>query len=330
MKYALHQSIFVDAPCKLCAGHTLVVIGTHGRRRQPLTTTICRDCGLIHSYPIPSKDELDAYYARQYRSDYKGTVTPKRKHILRYSRVAVRRLDHLRQFATAGRKLLDVGSGSGEFVYMASLAGFDAQGLEPHAGYSEYTRAIFGVPVITAPLEKADIAENTYDIITLHHVLEHLHYPLTSLGYLNRWLKMGGLLAVEVPDIEFTRHSVANRFHHAHVYNFNHATLTALLDKAGFELDARGVVASTTVFARKTRAPAPERHVSIPDNYHRLMAALFDVTAGAGRGRGRGSRILRLLRKSRRYLLEYLEATRPSHPRVMVEREFRRGQAGAA
>ena len=72
MNYTLHQTIQSEAPCKLCGGHELQVIGTQGRHFQKLTTTICKGCGLIHSYPIPTKGELDEYYSKQYRSDYKS------------------------------------------------------------------------------------------------------------------------------------------------------------------------------------------------------------------------------------------------------------------
>lgn len=326
MTYALHEHIRADAPCKLCGGHDLRVIATRGRHYQALTTTICTGCGLIHSYPIPAKETLDEYYAHQYRSDYKGTITPKRKHILRYSRVALRRVALLRRFTSAGQALLDVGSGSGEFAYMAALAGFDAHGLEPHAGYSAYTRETFGIDVITAPLERAEIAAGSYDVITINHVLEHLHYPLTSLGYLNRWLKVGGLLAIEVPDIEATRHAPLNRFHRAHIYNFNHHTLVALLDKAGFDLAPQGIVAGTTLFARKSRAPEPERLIPMPDNYQRLMALLAHAPAHAWRREGGTAG--RLLRRYRRYLLEFTLAAWLRDPRRIVEREFALGQAG--
>ncbi|MFN9003168.1 MAG: class I SAM-dependent methyltransferase [Alphaproteobacteria bacterium] len=306
MNYSLHQTIRSEVPCKICRGHNLEVIGTQGRHFQKLTTTICTGCGLIHSYPIPTKKELDIYYSKQYRREYKGAYTPQRKHILRYSRGSMRRIKQLLQFASQGQKLLDVGSGSGEFVYMASLSGFDVHGLEPHEGYSEYTRKTFGVPIITAPLEKADIAPESYDIITLNHVLEHLQYPLTSLSYLNRWLKVGGLLAVEVPNIETTHHSPINRFHYAHIYNFNHDTLKAMLEKSGFTVEAHPDFIGTTLFARKTGDPDPERIIAMPDNYQRLIHLMSKEVAANNYRKKKP--LKRFLSKCRRYPLEFIEA----------------------
>lgn len=322
MKLTLNQAVHSATPCKLCGSHELRVIGTHGRHFQTLTTTMCTGCGLIHSYPIPAKEELDAYYARQYRSEYKGVSTPNRKHILRYARGSMRRLNQLLRFAEQGQNLLDVGSASGEFLYIASLAGFEAHGLEPHEGYAAYSRTTFGVPVINAPLETADITDETYDVITLNHVLEHLHYPLTLLSHLNRWLKPGGLLAVEVPNIETTRHSPINRFHHAHVYNFNHDTLKAMMEKAGFTVERPLEFTGTTLFARKARAPDPQRCYPMPENYQRLLHLLSKEVAAQNYRRRRPLR--RLLGKCRKYPLEFLQAAFVRDPRKIVEREYHR------
>jgi 2-polyprenyl-3-methyl-5-hydroxy-6-metoxy-1,4-benzoquinol methylase len=325
MNYTLHQTIQSEAPCKLCGGRELQVIGTQGRHFQKLTTTICKGCGLIHSYPIPTKEELDAYYCKQYRSEYKGAYTPQRKHILRYSRSSILRIKQLLQFSSKGQKLLDVGSGSGEFAYMASLSGFDVHGLEPHEGYSEYTRKTFGIHIITAPLEKADIAPESYDIITLNHVLEHLHYPLTSLSHLNRWLKMGGVLAVEVPNIETTHHSPVNRFHYAHVYNFNHDTLKAILEKTGFTVELHPDFTSTTLFARKTGKPDPDRIIAMPENYKRLLDLMSKEVAAENYRKKKP--LKRFLGKCIRYPLEFIEAMIFWNPRRIVKREFTRANS---
>lgn len=324
MHYKLHQIIQSELACKLCGSHELQVIGTHGRNFQKLTTTICTGCGLIHSYPIPTKEELDNYYNKQYRSDYKGVYTPQRKHILRYSRMSMTRIKQLLEFASKGQKLLDVGSGSGEFAYIASLSGFDANGLEPHQGYSEYTRKTFGIPIITAPLEKADILPESYDVITLNHVLEHLQYPLTSMNQLNRWLKMGGLLAVEVPNIETTQHSPVNRFHYAHIYNFNHDTLEAILKKSGFTVESHPNFTGTTLFARKTGVPIPSLIIEMPDNYKRLLHLMSKEVATKNYQKKKP--LKRFLNKCHRYPLEFIEAILFWNPKHIVKREFKKAQ----
>jgi len=322
MTMQIGDKIHSDEACNICAGHELEIIATEGRHGQKLTTGICTGCGLVHSCPIPSKEELDHYYSQHYRNDYKGVFTPQRKHILRYSRAALERLSRLGQFAPKGLRLLDVGSGSGEFVYLASRAGYKAEGLEPHIGYSDYTRTTFGVPITTAVLEQAEIGAETIDVITLHHVLEHLQTPLTSLSFLNRWLKPGGLIMVDVPDIETTHHSPTNRYHYAHIYNFNHDTLKAMLSKAGFEVIDHPDYRGTVLCARKVGAPDPAKNIAMPGNYQRLKTLLAKEHAAVAYKRKKP--LSRLLRKCWRYPSEIVVAGLLGHPRRIADYVYHR------
>lgn len=324
MMHEVGEFIRSESQCKLCHGHGLRVLANVGRGGQKLTTAICTGCGLVRSHPVPSREELNEYYRAHYRNDYKSTYTPKRKHILRYSRHAIRRVRDLLKFASRGVTLLDVGSGSGEFVYIAQQAGFRVTGLEPHEGYSDYTRRTFGVNILTVPLEQAEIEPESVDVITLHHVLEHLQYPLTSLGVLNGWLKMGGVLAVDVPDIETTQHSPGSRFHYAHIYNFNHATLRGFLAKSGFEVMEHPQFKGTVLFAKKTGAPAPERAIALPENYEHLWALLSGKAAEELHRKTKP--LKRFLGKIKRYPVEFLQAELLRNPKRIVEAEFARSK----
>lgn len=323
MTYEFGQTVQSLQPCKICGSHDLRVVATKGRHFQDLTTAICTGCGLIHSYPIPTEEELNNYYQKQYRSEYKSAYTPKRKHIIRYSRYAMSRLDRLKKFTDSNVSLLDIGSGSGEFVYAAQLAGFHVQAIEPHEGYSDYTRKTFGVSVLTCPFQKAEIAHGSVDVITLHHVLEHLQYPLTALIHVSQWLKLGGVIMIDVPDIEHTMHSPINRFHYAHIYNFNHETLKAFLIKAGFELiDHPDNQSGTILAARKVRDADYHMTIAMPDNYNKLLAFLSQ--GEKAEHYKKKSRIKRFLSKCYRYPKEIIEGLWFWNPKRIVEREFKR------
>jgi hypothetical protein len=69
----------------------------------------------------------------------------------------------------------------------------------------------------------------------MYHALEHVEDPTAILTRLRSWMADGGVLVIEVPNIEARCVSPAHRFHFAHFYNFNRATLEALGRKAGFE-----------------------------------------------------------------------------------------------
>jgi 2-polyprenyl-3-methyl-5-hydroxy-6-metoxy-1,4-benzoquinol methylase len=220
--------------CPLCRGADHDVISTRGRDGHALTTVLCCHCGHVFNAPIPSLADLRTYYHRAYRLAYKGAVRPRPKHVLRAGRRALERLDQLRRHATAPLRLLDVGAGGGEFVYLAGKAGFDARGVEPHQGYAEQARVALGAGVVHAAVQDAEFPDESFDVITLHHVLEHLPDPVDALSRIWRWLAPGGLLMIEVPDVLSRYHAPARRFHEAHIHSFNRAGLEDLIRNGGF------------------------------------------------------------------------------------------------
>jgi 2-polyprenyl-3-methyl-5-hydroxy-6-metoxy-1,4-benzoquinol methylase len=325
MTYNIGKLIHSTQACKICHGHELSVVATKGRHFQELTTTICTGCGLVHSYPIPTEDELNAYYRKQYRSDYKMAYTPQRKHIIRYARNAMSRIERLKQFTNTNVSLLDIGSGSGEFVYAAQLAGFDVRGIEPHEGYSNYTRKTFDVPVITSTFQDADIADESFDVITLHHVLEHLQYPLTALTHVSKWLKYGGIIMIDVPDIEHTLHSPMNRFHYAHIYNFNHETLKAFLTKAGFEIIKHPNNSSGTILcAKKVQKADYDMKISLKENFEKIFSLLMQ--GGKAEHYKKKKPLKRFLKKCYIYPKEFIQGCYLWCPKQIVKREFKRSQ----
>jgi hypothetical protein len=91
---------------------------------------------LISHETLPSDAELDAYYARQYRSDYHGEFHPSPHRVLRAWSVGRSILQRLRPFLREGDRVLEIGAGIGCTVKAFDVAGFDAEGIEPHLGFS--------------------------------------------------------------------------------------------------------------------------------------------------------------------------------------------------
>lgn len=120
------------------------------RRGNPLRTVLCAKTGLVRNDPVPDDEELAKFYSEEYRIAYKGVRRPRRRQILRnFRRVA----DHFRRFRDvlepAGR-VLDVGTGSGEFVFLMQALGKEAVGIDPNKDYSAWCREELGVDVRTA------------------------------------------------------------------------------------------------------------------------------------------------------------------------------------
>jgi 2-polyprenyl-3-methyl-5-hydroxy-6-metoxy-1,4-benzoquinol methylase len=233
-----------ETPCNLCGASNDVVVGTRDREGMPLRTVLCRNCGLVRTNPRPSIADMNAYYETMYRSDYKGQSAPALRKIVRGFVGAASRKRRLVVFLPSvvphshdapfeRPRMLDVGCGAGELVYLMHRAGVDAAGLEPGVEFAEFARRTLRVPVQTATVDAATVPDASQDLVTMFHALEHVPDPLAVLRTVRKWLKRGGHLVVEVPNIAACVQAPSHQYHYAHLYHFTGATLAALGERAG-------------------------------------------------------------------------------------------------
>lgn len=219
--------------CKLCDSDNIYSIEViDHKQNSEFPISICKQCGLVQQTHIPSSEELRLYYSHNYRIDYKKTYTPKLKHIRRAGLVALDRINFLKNCHVVISdycKLIDIGAGGGEFVYIAKKNGFDAIGIEPNHGYSDFAKKEYDVEIITCMLD--DLMELSADIVTIFHVFEHMADPLAVIKKMSDVLKKDGLLFVEVPNILQDDSSPRNRFFKAHLYYYSKHTLIACASK---------------------------------------------------------------------------------------------------
>ena len=220
--------------CNLCGSTEYDVVGRRDRYFGPLQTVLCRGCGLVYTNPMPTEAEVSEFYAQRYRRDYHGSDEPRVRAAARASEGAVRRLEQLAPYISEGARVVDVGSGGGEFVACLTENGYHATGLEPNRGYAEFSRREYGIDARNADWQGADFDAGSLDMITATHVLEHFRDPKGAVLQFAEWLRDGGHLYLSVPNIEVYHRSPVSRFHFAHLYNFNHQSLIMLASRAGF------------------------------------------------------------------------------------------------
>jgi 2-polyprenyl-3-methyl-5-hydroxy-6-metoxy-1,4-benzoquinol methylase len=133
-------------------------------------------------------------------------------------------------------RVLEIGSGIGCNVMNFALAGFDASGVEPGAGFSAFSREKMQAQVQSCTLEDLP-ASGDYDVVLLVHVLEHLPHPTRALRQIAGLLRPQGKLYVEVPNFGLPHAAPGKQFHYAHIYNFTIQTLQMLTAKTGFRVE---------------------------------------------------------------------------------------------
>jgi SAM-dependent methyltransferase len=98
---------------------------------------------------------------------------------------------------TAGIRVLDVGSGSGELLDLLSRAGAVATGIDPAPGMVELARArVPGVPVLHGRAERLPWPDGSFDVVTAVNALQFADDTMDALAEIVRVLVPGGLVAV--------------------------------------------------------------------------------------------------------------------------------------
>jgi 2-polyprenyl-3-methyl-5-hydroxy-6-metoxy-1,4-benzoquinol methylase len=221
-------------PCNLCGSVAVKELSNKSRTGNYLRTVICDQCGLVYLDPL-AHDVRD-FYEHQYRLDYKGGYIPKMKHVYRAGLVAIDRYEKIKSFMPLEGKVLDIGSGGGEFVYLLKTLGYQAQGVEPNEGYANYSRDELNLEVQVSFIQDIDFSKDFFDVVTIWHVLEHTEEPSSVLAKLFFLLKTKGILVIEVPNVEAVCQAPASSFHEAHIYNFSMTTLSEIAKKNQFTI----------------------------------------------------------------------------------------------
>jgi 2-polyprenyl-3-methyl-5-hydroxy-6-metoxy-1,4-benzoquinol methylase len=267
-----------ETPCNLCGARTYVVVGTRDRDGGPLRTVLCTACGLVWTNPRPTAADMNAYYATSYRADYTGHRAPPLRKIVRGFIGAADRRSALRPLGA--RTMLDVGCGAGELVYLMRRDGVEASGLEPGIEFAGFARTVLHVPIQTAAVDAARIPLDSQDLVTMFHALEHVPDPLAVLTTVRRWIRNGGHLVVEVPNIAARVQAPNHQYHYAHLHHFTGSTLAALGEAAGLRLvETRYTGDRGNVICVFQRAGDERRHpAGLDAEAARTLAALTSHT----------------------------------------------------
>jgi len=237
-----------SVPCNLCRSSHYVILYV-GNSRVPtrinaqefrctteslgkFTNIVqCRECGLIFENPREREITIESQYQEVEDPVYEREVGGR---IRTFSRL----LDSLERSVPRGR-LLDVGCYTGIFLELAKQRGWQTLGIEPSAWAAAKARER-SLEVINLPFRKFQAESESFDLVTLWDVIEHLHDPLNELREIYRLLRPGGVLGLSTMDAGCVFARLAGRrwpwYTRMHFYYFTRGTITRLLQAAGFRV----------------------------------------------------------------------------------------------
>jgi 2-polyprenyl-3-methyl-5-hydroxy-6-metoxy-1,4-benzoquinol methylase len=138
-------------------------------------------------------------------------------------------------------KLLDVGCGNGQFLDRMRELGWGVIGVEPDKQAAKVARERLGLSIHEGLLEKIAFPDETFDAVTMNHVVEHLPDPINTLRECHRILKKGGRLVVTVPNIESLGHHLCREAWRGlevprHLFLFSLPTLRACVERSELQV----------------------------------------------------------------------------------------------
>ena len=80
--------------------------------------------------------------------------------------------------------------------------GWEISGVESSKSGAAIGKKVYGIDIFNGSLNEAHYRDNSFDIITMWHVLEHVSEPTEIFQEVKRILKPGGIFLVAVPNIE--------------------------------------------------------------------------------------------------------------------------------
>lgn len=230
--------------CPVCSGSNLVnslVVKDHSVSQETFNIMACNNCTFQFTNPRPDEDSIGKYYqSEDYISHSDKANTPINflyKLARKYSLGRKRNLINKISKDNRGR-ILDYGCGTGYFLNTMQEDGWTTFGIEPN----KEARKIASKKIkVKENIEELNLKNKKFDVITLWHVLEHIHNVNDTIKVLKSKLKEKGKLVIAVPNIDSYDNQLFEENWAAydvprHLYHFDQESMRTLMLKHGLKV----------------------------------------------------------------------------------------------
>ena len=199
----------------------------------------CLKCGMLYINPQLDEGKMLSQYRSLPSQSYWVDVLQTPRQLAYDSKKFKKSLDEISLFVKPG-KVLDIGCSLGIFLDLARKKGWDVDGIELNTKARKVAEEKFKLKLMGKPIDELNLADESYDLVTLWEVLEHLPDPNDMLNNCRKLLKKGGILVVLVPNCDSLAvrimHEKCATFGWGHLWYFTPSTLSTLLARHGFEV----------------------------------------------------------------------------------------------
>jgi 2-polyprenyl-3-methyl-5-hydroxy-6-metoxy-1,4-benzoquinol methylase len=236
-----------DRICPICGGSEVfeqLVVKDYSVSGEIFQLHNCRTCDALFTFNPPPPDKIGVYYQSDayisHTDSTKGVFNKVYQWVRKIALTNKRKLIEGQCAANIQGKILDYGCGTGAFLLEMKEAGWDVTGLEPDESARNRANSLINQPVYEPEMLES-LETGSFQVITLWHVLEHVHELHATLARLADLMTMDGLLVIAVPN-----HLSGDAQHYGqywaaydvprHLHHFNPKSLKYLLLMHGLEI----------------------------------------------------------------------------------------------
>ncbi|WNH08634.1 class I SAM-dependent methyltransferase [Thalassobellus suaedae] len=198
--------------------------------------------GFLETMPQPTLDKLPEYYKSEdyiSHTDSQRNLFEKVYHLVRTVSLK-KKLKLINSFASDTKNLLDVGCGTGDFLQTAKDNNWNATGIEPNNQARDIANKKTNDLVFNTD-QLSKFKPESFDVITLWHVLEHLPDLEEQIATFKKLLKPNGTLIIAVPNYKSYDALYYKNYWAAfdvprHLWHFNKSSISKLVSKVSMEV----------------------------------------------------------------------------------------------
>jgi len=203
----------------------------------------CIDCGFKFTANAENEETIGRYYQSEeyisHSNTSKGLVNAMYHKVRNYMLGRKRELVQKATGLKTGR-ILDVGTGTGFLLNEMKYNGWQVTGTEKSENARTFSKKEFGLE-IHEPDQLFHFEKDSFDAITLWHVLEHIHKLDENMATFSNLLRADGKLIIAVPNPNSYDARHYKKFWAAydvprHIWHFGPEQMKRFGEKHGFRL----------------------------------------------------------------------------------------------
>lgn len=210
--------------------------------KDKFTIVQCTSCGFRFTNPRPEESVCGKYYQSEDYISHSDTKKGIINNLYHYARkfTLKKKLKLINSINSQNKTLLDLGCGTGAFLNVCKEAGWNVQGIEPSADARNVAKTSYGLEL--HDVNSWDkIADNSLNVVTAWHVLEHVYGLEEEVKQVRRTLKNDGTFVVALPNCNSSDAKFYGQYWAAydvprHIWHFTPADVELFFEKQGFKL----------------------------------------------------------------------------------------------